>query len=321
MMRFIRIIISILVVAGLCAFVWMHRKDMRVFYDVSVALLVPIALAQAASIVLNGTFLRILLNSLGVFLHFSEFVALSAVSSFSNILFPFGGGFGVKVIYLRVLYALEFARFAGLASGLYIIIFCANSVAGLLLLAGKWHTPFGMTVCIFLGGVAVLTGATILLLLWDYCRERLRFLGPTVGQMFDGLSTITGTRGALAKSFAVAFGNILVFGLATYLEFAALGGTSATGAAVSLKDSFLLSVVSSFSLLVSITPAGLGVRESISIIVGNCMGISEGQVLAVCLLDRAINFIVLAAMGGVSYYVLQARVKAVKSSRESASPR
>lgn len=291
---------------------------MRLFYNIRLSFLVLIALAQVASIVLNGVFLKILLAGLGVALNFTEFVALSAVSSFSNLIFPFGGGFGVKVVYLRVLYALEFARLAGLASGLYIVIFCANSVAGFLLLVDKRDTPFAMTILFFLGAVAVLTGAAIVLPVWRYCRERFKFLGSSVGQMFEGLHTISESKGALIKSFAVALGNIGVFGFATYVEFAALGSGAGGGFAVSFPDSVLLSVVGSFSLLVSITPAGLGVRESISMVVGNCLGISEGQVLAVCLLDRAVNFIVLATMGGIAYYVLQGRVRAVKSASEGA---
>ena len=301
--------VSILVIAGLCAFVWVHRDDMRLFYNLRFPFLVAIAFGQAATVLFNGFFLKVMLDGLGTSVCPSEYVSLSAIGSLSNLVFPFGGGLGVKVVYLRVLHGLDAARFAIRSTGLYSVVFCANSLAGLLLMADRRHTPFGMTVCLFLAAVALLTTASITTPVWRFCRERFKLLGPSVGRIFEELHEIGRLRGDLIRLFAVLFGNIIVFGYVTYIEFAALGSGAGADFSVSFRDSVLLSVIGSFSLLVSVTPAGLGVRESISILVGRCMGISEAQVLAVCLLDRAVNLVVLAVMGGASYFVLQNRLK------------
>ena len=298
-----------MVVVGLCIFVWTHRDDMRLFYDLKLPFLVAIALAQAVTVIFNGIFLKLMLDGLGISVRPSEFVSLSAIGSLSNLVLPFGGGLGVKVIYLRVLHGLDVTRFAIRWTGLYSVVFCANSLAGLLLMVDRWYSPFGKTVCLFLGTVALLTTVSIATPVWRFCQVRLRFLGSSLGRIFEELHEIGRLRGDLLKFFAVLFGNVAVFGLATYIEFAALGSGAGADFSVSFRDSVLLSVIGSFSLLVSVTPAGLGVRESISIVVGKCMGISEAQVLAVCLLDRAVNLAVLAVMGGVSYYVLQGRLK------------
>lgn len=286
---------------------------MRLFYNLRVSFLIAIALAQAVTVVFNGFFLKVMLDGLGTSISPREYVPLSAIGSLSNLVFPFGGGLGVKVVYLRVLHGLDVARFAIRSTGLYSVVFCANSLVGLFLMLDRWHTPFGMTVCLFLGTVAFLTTVSITTPVWRFCQLKFRFLGSSVGRIFEEFHEIGRLGSDLLKFFTVLSGNIIVFGLATYIEFAALGSGAGADFSVSFRDSVLLSVIGSFALLVSITPAGLGVRESISIVVGKCMGISEAQVLAVCLLDRAVNVVVLAAMGGVSYYVLQNRLKGGKA--------
>lgn len=214
---------------------------------------------------------------------------------------------------MRVMHSLEFARFAGLLSGLYIIIFLVNSVVGLFLMIDKWNTPFGITLSCFLGAVALSAVVAIAMSLTMFWRGRLDFLGGSLTKALDGLHAISRSTNALTKSIAVALANVAVFGFATYLEFMALAGKEGLDAPVSLLKSVLLSVVGSFSLLISITPAGLGIRESISIVVGDYIGISHGRVLAVCLLDRTINFLVLTALAGIAYFVLQRRLRAASA--------
>jgi uncharacterized protein (TIRG00374 family) len=301
---------------ALCAYVWMHREDLRALVSIRIYFILLIALAQLISIVLNGVFLKILLNGFNILLRFFEYVSLSAVSSFSNMIFPFGGGFGVKVLYLKVLYGLEFAKFVGITSGLYIIIFCVISISGLLLLVDKWNTPFGMVLCIFLSSVTAMTIIAICLPSWICRHINFGFLGPSIRKMLEGVQNISRSKSELIRAFALVFCNVIVFCFATYIEFTALGSKTSAGVPVSFWDSALLSVVGSFALLVSITPAGLGVRESISIVIGSCIGISDGQVLAVCLLDRAVNFVVLAGTAGIGYLVLQARMRSAKSASD-----
>jgi uncharacterized protein (TIRG00374 family) len=85
-------------------------------------------------------------------------------------------------------------------------------------------------------------------------------------------------------------GNILINTVIIYIEFIALGIT------VKFLDLILYSTLSGVSLLISLTPGSLGIREAVFLISSQSIGLNQEQILQLAIVDRGILFILLFIM-------------------------
>ncbi len=109
--------------------------------------------------------------------------------------------------------------------------------------------------------------------------------------------------------FGLTVLNMALSSAMTWLEFAAFSMKDAFGNAIGFSQSVVFTAISSLSVFVGITPAALGIRESLLMFSSEILGISPSQALAVSLLDRTINFIVLALFFGFASIYLKKQLK------------
>ena len=76
------------------------------------------------------------------------------------------------------------------------------------------------------------------------------------------------------------------------------------GIDIPISSALLLASLANLSLLIAITPANLGVAEAVTIFTALAVGISVPQSLAVSLLNRAVQMLVLFVLGPIFSYNL-----------------
>jgi uncharacterized protein (TIRG00374 family) len=86
---------------------------------------------------------------------------------------------------------------------------------------------------------------------------------------------------------ALTLGNILLNSIVTYLEFLSIGID------IKILDVLLYTSLSSVSLLISLTPGSLGIREAVFLITSESIGINQEQILQLAVLDRSVLFVLL----------------------------
>ena len=85
----------------------------------------------------------------------------------------------------------------------------------------------------------------------------------------------------------LAFANVFVNILVIYLQFISIEKVG------NILDIILYTCISGVSLLISITPGSLGLREAILLITSKSLGLSEIEVMQLAFLDRGIMFVLL----------------------------
>ncbi len=95
----------------------------------------------------------------------------------------------------------------------------------------------------------------------------------------------------------------------TWLEFAAFKMQDPSGQDIGFLQATIFTAIGSLSLLVSITPAALGIKESLLMFSSQFLGISQSQALAVSLLDRSVNVVVLCLFFGLASIYINKKFK------------
>jgi uncharacterized membrane protein YbhN (UPF0104 family) len=269
------------------------------------------------SLVVNGLFLKVLTVDFGIDLSFSEYFSISVVTSFGNIFLPMKGGAGFRAVYLKSRYNFDYSYFLSSLAGNYLIAFHVTSLvalAGIILLrinTGMFNLP---AAGVFVG-IAALTAWGILFppsaLDWipfKWPREKL-------GQILAGWRVTSRSRHTVLNLFGLALLNVILGSTVTWCEFAAFHMRDASGEAIGFLQSVIFTSIGALSILLSVTPAALGIKESLLMFSSESLGISPSQALAVSLLDRTVTFVVLALFFGFASIYLRKQVHAISTAR------
>ena len=109
-------------------------------------------------------------------------------------------------------------------------------------------------------------------------------------KFIQGWDTIVKNRKLLKNLIFVTVGHVLVNTIIIFVEFIALNIT------IDIPNLMLYSSLSGASLLISLTPGSLGIREGVFLITSQSIGLVEEQILQLAIVDRGIMFILLVIM-------------------------
>jgi uncharacterized protein (TIRG00374 family) len=76
------------------------------------------------------------------------------------------------------------------------------------------------------------------------------------------------------------------------------------GMELSFAKAAYLTAIGGLSLLIQLTPAGLGINEAITVFSASTIGITPAQSLSVAILGRLISVVVLFTLGPLFSYLL-----------------
>ena len=111
-----------------------------------------------------------------------------------------------------------------------------------------------------------------------------------IKSILNGWNIIVGNRELLLSLIGLTLINIFITNVLFFVQFKALNID------VNLLNTILYNALSSVSLLVSITPGSLGIREGIFSITSDILGITNEQIMQLALLDRGVSVIVLVVL-------------------------
>ncbi len=288
---------SALVLAALCvlaaaAYLVSRREDLSQL-RLAPLWLAPLALCELALLALRGSLLDRLCRALGVRLARREALGLQAGSVLANYLLPGLGGTSLRGAYLRGRHDLPLAAFGGLLAATYLLQYLILCAAGL---AVSWLWP-ALPAAVAWVMAAALAAVTALAF--------LAFRAPRASPDLP----VAGLRGALASAFA-GWRQMRASGLGPPLLLAAaqLAGTAvalacsfaALGQTLAPAQALFAAVLSEGSILLNLTPAGLGVVEGAVGAAAGLLGIGAPLGVAAAALRRSVTLVVAAAVGGLT---------------------
>lgn len=296
------VILTAIFIMAFGVYFLLNTEDFKPLLAISLYTLLAIAFLQVLFQIVNGIFLKLSAEIFIKKMSFIEGVFVTVLSSVANFFGPLLGGASVRAVYLKKVHNLPYSKFTSTLIGYYVIFFFLSSCLALAALFSIGSQDY-MWLKLFFGGWAGFLAILMFVRLPE--REKLhglenrskiwRFIIASIYDIEAGWKTITRSGVLLLKLTILAVASIVIMLLITHLEI------SAIGARVSFAGLSLYVALSVASILVSITPAGIGIRESILLITSSAIGLSGDQILQIAVIDRGVSFFVL----GILYIAAQ----------------
>jgi len=291
-------ILMLLITIFLLIFFFIHNiEKFRQIKIVSYRFFIYLFILAILSFLNNGLLLRYTLKPYGINLDIKECFGLSVLTSLGNYLLFFRGGAIMRAIYLRENYNFSYSSSISNLGSIYFIAFLVSSFFGLFSLILFYFTNNQYSPWIVLEFSLLF----IILLTFTIFPFKLNIGNrPVLNKIINIINDINKvkTSGIIFKLILLNVINLFLVALMTILEFKTFG------LEISLLPSLFLSVVSNVSVLLSLTPASIGLKETLLIFSAGIVNVSASQTFIVALFDRFIFLSILILVGPVFIYLL-----------------
>lgn len=285
---------------------FMHLKTISIFNIIGLSLVVFM------THVLLGCQFKCLLKMFGIGMNFGEWFGLSVCNSMFNYYLPAKGGLAIRAYYLKKKHAFTYSHYTSLTVGSQIISFFLSAAAGLVFallfkpIHGKWHVKFVVLFAALLLMTVIGTAVLLFLLKLGKTFKNSRF--NNILTLFSEGLGLFGRRKRL----------VVVFSLLHILRLFSVGARlficfSAIGVDVEPLQMLIIPSLTTFSLMLPLTPANLGIREGIISGCAYWFGLPADQALLAALVDRAAAIIITFTLGLVFSRILLSDVKFSKA--------
>lgn len=247
---------------------------------------------------LNSIITKNLLYPLGISLRKGEAFALSIVTGFYNLITPFRGGAVTRAIYLKKKHAFSYTNFLASLAGMYVITFLIASSVGIISTLTIYFSSGVFSRIIF----AILCAVFFPLLVIVVLSPKLPLTKTNFANRFikviNGWHLIKNNKRIIIITTLVSLIQLILGAVMFYLQFRVFG------LEVGFVGCLFLASIGSLSMLIAITPAGLGINEAIIVFSALTIGITPAESLGVVLLGRAVQMSVLCILGPIFSYIL-----------------
>jgi uncharacterized protein (TIRG00374 family) len=292
--KYSRLIISGLVLGFFIGYFLLNRSRFSLLLNLNIWPLFFIALADIATIFMNGLFTKFILEPFNKSIPILESFFVSLISSVGNFFAPAGAGFGIRAVYLKKEHGLAYSDFISTLAGNYIIVFLVNSFFGLLslyFLRDLYNTQYLVLLIvfsvIFLGSLVLSLVRLSLSKTEQVPNKYLKSIAKTLYKITSGWNHIISHRKLLIQLVLITLTNLSLTVFITWTIIQSLH------LSIGFASLLLFSVLGSLSLFINITPANLGIKEAIYLFSAAVLGFSVSQVLSIALIDRGVQFMVL----------------------------
>ncbi|MFH1367087.1 MAG: lysylphosphatidylglycerol synthase transmembrane domain-containing protein [Patescibacteria group bacterium] len=265
---------------------------------VSPELIVCMVLFFITSYVCMGMYTRSLLTPFGIVMRAGESFMLAMITGFYNLITPFRGGLVVRAAYLKKKYQFSYTDFLASLAGMYVIVFLISGLLGLFSILFIFQSTSDynlLLVSIF--SIVVIAMLVIIIFSQHFPRLNGRWLGK-ISRVAQGWNLIKNNTQVVFSVILFSLAQLLLLTLMLNLQFRVFGVN------VSYFGTLILASMANLSLLISITPANLGINEAVIVFSAATLGISPTVSLASALLGRAVQIIVLFILGPIFSYKL-----------------
>ena len=304
--RLVRLVVTLGLLVALSWFIWRNWDQIA-----SVSLDQPWLLAAAGVLVLansvaTGEGTQAVIAPHGVRLTFSELFGLAVLTRFSNQILPNYVGAAIRASYLKRSHSVTYASFSSsfvVSNVIMLLVTGALAVVSFILMGADVSALESL---VFAGVTVAVLSAALAFLPATWLANQLTKItaGPRIGRFTDRVidmltsySTIRRSRGALLRCIAwtlIAVGLLILIYLALF---------SSLGAATDPIGIVFIAMLTNWSMVFAITPAGIGIRESIMFLAASIAGVAVGPTVVVALLLRVVSII---ATGLPSLFYLKA---------------
>jgi uncharacterized protein (TIRG00374 family) len=213
-----------------------------------------------------------------------------------NYFLPARGGAVIRSVYLKKNYNFPYSHFISTLYGYYILVFLINSFLALIAL-GANHFLNGIVsipLYIFFGALFILMLILSLVKFPTKTKEIenrvIRKIALFIKNIFNGWNMIANNKKLLFYLLLLSLGNYVFSLLLFWAEF------QIVGLETNILNLIMYTCLSGVSLLISITPGSLGIREAVFLISSKSIGLGQEEILQLAVVDRGSLVILLSIL-------------------------
>ena len=245
--------------------------------------------------VVNSELLRKSLIACDLDLPVMEGLALTMASTAVNQIMPLKGGSALRTLYLVTRRGASLASWLAVMAAVTVMTLTTASVFALFGLAGLAFKGEAIAPALALYFRAAALAGPLSILFLGRLPVKLPSLPARILSGWDRVRSTPGLMWNLAK-FQIAF--FLSWALVNWLSLAAFQVRLSPG------DLMFYAAGQIHATLLNLTPAGLGVVEAVSVMIGRVMGVDPAQALSAQALNRLTAILALAVLGSWGWLYL-----------------
>jgi uncharacterized membrane protein YbhN (UPF0104 family) len=295
-----RLSITLLLITliAITVYVAWNREDFRRIKDMDMKFFLHQSMLSGLVICVNGYVTKVFLVPFGVRLKPKEWFGLALLTTLGNYLTPFRGGMAFKGIYLKKRLKLPYSTFASTVAASYILVFLMGGVLGIgtLLMIFRLYGTIQWKLLSFL---FIVSATMIVILIFRPTIENPRNRSTRIlKNTLDGWRMISRNIALVIKVSVLITLNFIIICARLYY------GYKMFRIDIGILPAFAMSLMTGFAILIAVTPGNLGIQETVIGFISKLMGpgFNEGFMVAGVL--RAVNMVVVCALGPVFAYPL-----------------
>lgn len=292
----ISIILTVIVLILFGVYLYRNPQILTAFQNINPVYVILIAILFLLVFFLEALFIKLTLKAFDKSIDTKESYYLSTISRIGNYLLPMRAGAVFRAMYLKKMYQFEYSKFLSTLYAYYILLFLMYAVLALISLGFKYintGTYFPIVTIFF---IALFIGTLLVIIFRKINIEKisknkyLQKILTVLNKFILSWDNIVKKEKIFFYLILITAGNILVNWTVNIVEFISLGLKT------DLLDTLLYTCLSGVSLLISITPGSLGLREAVFLFTSESIGLTEQQIMQLAFLDRGIMFILLLTL-------------------------
>ncbi len=248
----------------------------------------------------------------GVKLKASEWLGLTLTNTMYNYILPARSGFVARAYYLKENYAFDYSKYISFLGGSFVVSFLVASLTSMCLIGINnyfynqfYDVLFYISLAVFLGT------ATFSLVFWNHREPKIktgwRKLDTFIVNTVSGLQYFKSSKNILTKVFLINFALIFIRSFRLYFAFLAINVD------VGFLNVYIMHSILVYSIVISLTPGNIGIKEGIIVLMAGVMGISLSDAILAAAIDRAVSMVIVFSTGSVYHFFLINKSKKNKS--------
>jgi len=297
-MKMVFSLILTLGIAGGIGLYLVHNPELvALFYGISLRHAVLLVLMCVLSFGTSGLYLKVFAGKFGMYLRPREWFGLTVVTTMGNYLTPFSGGLIARASYLKHRHAFSYTRFLAMMAANYLIAFALISLTGIvtLLTLPEKQDESWLVLIFFFATLITVWLVSIFPSITAGSKNQMVLLAQ---RATEGLDIIRRDPVLLGKLIVLTLMNILIGALLFYVAFISLGSM------LPFRVALLIYLLTTFTLLINITPGNFGIQEAGTSMAAAILGAGVEMGLMASLMIRAATILSAFSLGPVFSYLL-----------------
>jgi glycosyltransferase 2 family protein len=257
-----------------------------------------------------GLITKAILKPLNVNLSKKEAFQVSVMTGFYNLITPFRGGLASRAVYLKKKYEFPYTTFLSTVAASYIIEFFIASLAGIIATYLIYLATGLFSIILFFIFLGMFLAMSFIIIFSPTIKERKKPWLDRFIRVINGWHILKRNKKLLIHVSFLTFIKLLIASILLLLQFKAFGMN------ITYLKTIFLTAIGNLGILISITPANLGISEFITVFSALTIGITAVESLSASILGRLLVAIVLFILGPIfSYYLIKGKKNEINNKK------